>query len=184
MVKAAKVMKVMKAMKGKGSGKQAGKPSKPVLDWQAFIQSEDTEAEAREAEGSDEEEEETNKQEEVTKRRASRTKLVVGEANDGQELPVDDASNYNARQIYVAKKYAATDPEFEAALSAAKKEGRMEHRKFINSKIPKDCMMSNTMTPATVTCKVDQQVGMTRNEGSSRKSVGKSLTAWEVAWGL
>ena len=174
-----KVMKAKAAKTKKGAGKKGEKP-KPIMDWQSYIQAEDTANEDAAPEPEDKDVEE----EKVPKRRSARSALVLGEDSAGQPLPVDDITNFNARQIYVAKKYAATDTEFDIELTDAKKKGKIEHRKFINNKIPKDCFMANTMTPASVTCRVDQRTTAMHNHGSSRKSFGKSLTAWEVAWGL
>ena len=170
--------------KSKGKVNKGVAEPKALMDWQAYMKGDQTDTDKKDgslADGSTSGNDEAVV--EPVKRRGSRAALVLGEDSSRQPLPLEDDSAYNARQIYVARKIAATDEEFDLELTKTKKRGQKEYRKFINSKVPKDCVMANVMTPTSFANSVEQAIEGTSSEGTSLRSHGKSLTAWEVACG-
>ena len=186
-----------KAVKPKGKGKPKSNSSTPPMDWQSFLKPSEPSEEVK-----DEEEDEENMYEAADmeaedaasmimeaaplgrkKKRGDKKELDIGIDEKGYALPDDDSSPYTAAQMYVAKKHAAKNSEFAADLQKAKASGKLDYRKFVNGKIAKTCSFANIMVPCLVASTVTQGIELEQTKGATSRSLGKSLTSWEVSWG-
>ena len=177
--------------KGTGRGQKPKKQAKanagaPQADWQSFLKPAIADVEAESAAKVDGEGADASPEVVPAKKklRATRQDVVLGEDEEGFALPEDDTSNYTAAQIYVAKKYAKTNSDFSAELQKAKQSGKLEFRRFVNSKIMKSAAMANSLTPPVqVESTMNQSIELSHNKTGTARTYGKTLTAWEVAWG-